>query len=558
MFPEATLAGTARGPNRSDLLTSSVVVRGAILLGFSLLVVLSWTRNVNWDEFYLLSRIHEHLAGSLETPMQTFHVHLFGWLAQVPGTEMTQILVARLCMTGLFAWTAWSIHRIATQLGDRRTADIAVLAFLTSGFALAHGTSFRADPIAAACLMGALAIVMTGRMSLWQILAVAILSTLAVLVPIKSALYLPAFLGALLWRSDRLAVLARIVLAGLIALPILAGLFTLHVASLPAPPEASALDNAGAAASKTLVQSGFFPRSNTALLWALLSLGPITLAVIGLLRAGSLRRGILFLSFALPLIASVILYRNAFAYFFPFIVPPLMVIVAFGAMRVGRGPVLACAIALSLVSGFWQGMRSLGEHAALQRATIAEVHRLFPEPVHYIDHNAMISTFPRELFFMSSWGIEGYHGVGVPVMAAYLEEHAPPLLLTNRWALHQTMTASEMTDDPHALLPEDQAVLRASYIHYSGTIWLAGLEMTLGSETAAHALPIPGRYRLESPVDLIIDGRRVSDGDIIEGSGLVTISGPLGTDVRLIWHTDAVQDEGALPKGWLYAGFWRL
>ena len=159
---------------------------------------------------------------------------------------------------------------------------------------------------------------------------------------------------------------------------------------------------------------------------------------------------------------------------------------------------------------------------------------------------------------MSNLGIECYHGVGVPVMAAYLEEHAPPLLLTNRWALHQTMTASEMTDDPHALLPEDQAVLRASYIHYSGTIWLAGLEMTLGSETAAHALPIPGRYRLESPVDLIIDGRRVSDGDIIEGSGLVTISGPLGTDVRLIWHTDAVQDEGALPKGWLYAGFWRL
>ncbi|MEM1088619.1 MAG: hypothetical protein AAGH90_12910, partial [Pseudomonadota bacterium] len=138
MFPEATLAGTTQEPNRSDVLTSSVVVRGAILLGFALLVVLSWTRNVNWDEFYFLSRIHEHLAGRLETPMQTFHVHLFGWLAHIPGTEMIQIFVARLCMTGLFAWTAWSIHRIATQLGDRRTADIAVLAFLTSGFALAH------------------------------------------------------------------------------------------------------------------------------------------------------------------------------------------------------------------------------------------------------------------------------------------------------------------------------------------------------------------------------------------------------------------------------------
>ncbi|MES0827008.1 hypothetical protein [Ruegeria sp. SCP11] len=558
MHPDATLSGAAPEPNRSDMLTSSGVVRGAILVGFALLVVLSWTRNVNWDEFYFLSLIHDNLAGRLETPMQTFHVHAFGWLAHVPGNEMMQIFVARLCMTGLFTWTAWSIHRIATHLCDRRAADIAVLAFLTSGFALAHGTSFRADPIAAACLMGALSIMMTGRMSLWQIITVAILSALALLVTIKAALYLPAFLGALVWRSDRIAVAGRIVLAGMIALAITAGLFALHVSALPAPPEASTVDNASAAASKTLVQSGFFPRSETALLWAVLSLGPITLAAIGMLRAGSLRRGIMLVSFALPLLASVIFYRNAFPYFFPYIVPPLMVVVAFGAMRVGRGPLLASIIALSLVSGTWQGMKALGENAGLQRATIAEVHRLFPEPVHYIDHNAMISTFPRELFFMSSWGIESYHGVGEPVMAAYLEKHAPPLLLTNRWALHQTMTASEITDLPYTLLPDDQAVLRASYVHYSGTIWLAGLEMTLGSETTAHALPIPGRYRLESPVALIIDGRRVSGGDIIEGSGVVTISGPVGTEVRLIWHTDAVQDEGALPHGWLYAGFWRL
>ncbi|MEM9425128.1 MAG: hypothetical protein AAGA06_00355 [Pseudomonadota bacterium] len=558
MPPEATLSSAAPEPNRSELLPSSGVVRGAILVGFALLLVLSWTRNVNWDEFYFLSLVHDNLAGRLDTPMQTFHVHAFRWLAFVPGNEMMQIFVARLCMTGLFVWTAWSIHRIATQLSDRRTADIAVLGFLTSGFALAHGTSFRADPIAAACLMGALSMMMTGRMSLWQIIAVAVLSAFALLVTIKSALYLPAFLGALVWRSDRIAVAGRIVLAGLIALAIAAGLFALHVAALPAPPEASALDNASAAASKTLVQSGLFPRSETALLWAVLSLGPITLAVIGMLRAGSLRQGIMLVSFALPLLASVIFYRNAFPYFFPYVVPPLMVVVAFGAMRVGRGPLLAGLIALSLVSGIWQGIKALGENAELQRATIAEVHRLFPEPVHYIDHNAMISTFPRELFFMSSWGIEGYRSVGEPVMAAYLEKHAPPLLLANRWALHQAMTAPEVTDLPYALLPEDQAVLRASYVHYSGAIWLAGLEMTLGSETTARALPIPGRYRLESPVALMIDGRRVSDGDIIEGSGLVTISGPVGTDVRLIWHTEAVQDEGALPHGRLYARFWRL
>lgn len=558
MPPEATLSGAAPEPNRSGTLASPEVVRGAILIGFAFLVVLSWTRNVNWDEFYFLSLVHTNLAGRLETPMQTFHVHLFGWLANVPGNEMMQIFVARLFMTGLFSWTAWSIHRIATQLSDRRAADVAVLAFLTSGFALAHGTSFRADPIAAACLMGALSIMMTGRMSLWQIITVAVLSALALLITIKAALYLPAFLGVLAWRLDRIAVAGRIVLAGLFALAIAACLFALHVAALPAPPHASALDNSSAAASKTLVQSGFFPRSETALLWAFLSLGPIVLAAIGILRAGSLRRGILLVSFALPLVLSVIFYRNAFPYFFPYIVPPLMVVVACGALYVRGTSLLTGLIVLSVMSGVWQGMKAFGENAKLQRATIAEVHRLFPQPVYYIDHNAMVSTFPRELFFMSSWGVEAYRDEGKPVMADYLEKHAPPLLLANRWALHQAMIAPEIVDFPHALLPEDQAVLRSSYVHYSGTIWLAGIEMVLASETTVKALPIPGRYRLESPAVLVIDGSQVARGDIIEGSGSVTINGPVGADVRLVWHTDAVHDEGALPDGWLYAGFWRL
>ncbi|MEM6407571.1 MAG: hypothetical protein AAF700_04050 [Pseudomonadota bacterium] len=560
MSPEGTPLDAASEPDRTDLLSLSGVVRVAIMFGFGLLIVMSWTRNVNWDEFYFLSKIHDYLAGRLETPMQTFHVHLFIWLARMPGDEMMQIFVARLCMTGLFVWTAWSIHRIAIQLSDQQTADIAVLAFLTSGFALAHGTSFRADPIAAAFLMGALAIMMTERMSLWQIIVVATLSALALLVTIKAALYLPVFLGVLVWRSDRIAITGRIALAGLIALPIAVGLFTLHEGTLPAPPETGALDNAGAAASKTLVQSGLFPRSETALLWALLSLGPTTLALIGILRAGSLRRGVLLVSFALPLIVSVIFYRNAFPYFFPYIVPPLMVVAAVGAARLrnGSGALLTGLIVLSLASGIWQGAKAFGENANLQRATIAEVHRLFPEPVHYIDHNAMIATFPRELFFMSSWGIENYRDAGVPVMADYIQEHAPPLLLANRLALLETMAGTEVIDHPHGLLPEDQAVLRASYIHYSGPIWLAGLEATLGSETVSGRLPIPGRYRLESPVPVVIDGRRVSDGEVIEGSGEVEMSGPVGIEVRLIWHTDTVQDDGALPLGWVYAPFWKL
>jgi hypothetical protein len=39
---------------------------------------------INWDEFYFLARILEFRRGELSNPMQTFHVHLFGWLAMLP------------------------------------------------------------------------------------------------------------------------------------------------------------------------------------------------------------------------------------------------------------------------------------------------------------------------------------------------------------------------------------------------------------------------------------------------------------------------------------------
>ena len=174
MLREENFAGALSEAHILDILRDRRTLR-AFIGGFSiLLIVLAWTRNVNWDEFYFLSLVHEHLNGRLDRPMQTGFVHGFGWLARLPGDEMDQIFIARLVMTALFATTAYSVHRIAAHLSDRASADVAVLAFITSGFALAHGTSFRADPIAAALLMGALAMMATTRMKAWQVAAGAV------------------------------------------------------------------------------------------------------------------------------------------------------------------------------------------------------------------------------------------------------------------------------------------------------------------------------------------------------------------------------------------------
>ncbi|PVA07085.1 hypothetical protein DC363_08080 [Thalassorhabdomicrobium marinisediminis] len=534
------------------------VMRAVAVVATTILVALAWTRNVNWDEFYFLSQVYANQDGRLDRPLQTAFVHAFGWIAHVPGHEMGQIFVARLVMTALFATTVFSIHRISRELTERDAADIAVIAFLTSGFVLAHSTSFRADPIAAAFLMGALAIMMTGRMSAWQIVAVALLSAGGLLVTIKAVFYLPAYLGALVWRWDDRRVVLRILLAGIIGLAVAAGLYIGHAAGIVSAPGNETTANAHNALTTALLDAGLVPRSREALLWALLSIGAVMLALLGLTAPGSIRTRLVRMGLVLPLVLSVLFYRNAFPYFFAYITPPFMVVAAVGASALGRGRALGALVTLMLATGTGQAVKALSEGAGLQRATLAEVHRLFPDPVHYIDHNAMVASFPRADFFMSTWGLARYRAAGQPVMADQIEHTAPPLLLANRWALHHAMTAPRVQDHPMLLLPDDQAVLRSAYVHYSGVIWLAGREVMLGAEPETIVLPIPGRYRLESAAPVMIDGQMLTDGMTLDISTPVVATGAANQSFRLVWDTHGAPRPNALPSGGVYAGFWQL
>lgn len=538
-------------------------LRAAIFLAFCVLVLLAFTRNVNWDEFYFLSLVHAYLDGRLDRPLQTFHVHFFGWLAALPGDEMTQITAARLIMTVLLGLTAASIWRIARSFPDHNNqgaiaALIAVLAYLTSGFVLPHGASFRADPIAAALLMSALAILMTGRLSALKIGATAVLGALALVITIKSVLYVPAILGALIWRSSERGMWMRFLLAALAALLLAACLFMWHSAGVQAGPGKDSVSNASDALSTTLLHSRLVPRLAEVLMWLFLSFSPIMLALIGVVQAHQNRLRVTLVFFMLPTVLSVIFYRNAFAYFFPFIVPPLIVAVAVGVAQIRPASRLRIYVALMLIAGFWQAQNAVSEGSIRQRQIIAEVHRLFPKPVHYIDQNAMIASFPRETFFMSTWGIAQYRAQGRPVMADLIARTAPPLLLTGRRKLHLVMTDPMAATNPALLLPEDIKVLRESYVHYAGAIWLAGREVTLGDDPLTLTIPMPGRYRIESPVEVTVDGILTRDGDVIDLVGTVTLSGAKGSFVRLIWDTGVSGPPPSLPEHNLYAAFLQI
>jgi hypothetical protein len=552
MSAEATVLPDAQ---RGNVLQAAVT--GGISACFATLIVLCFTRNVNWDEFYYLSFVHDALNGRLDRPMQTFHVHFFGWLARVPGGEVDQIAAARLVMVAMVAVTCVGIQRIGARLADPFAGRVAVLAYLASGFVLAHGASFRTDPIAASLLMTALALMLTTPMRIGQMVAVALLCAVAVLVTIKSGLWLPAFLAALLYRWPDRAVVLRCLIAGLLALGLAALLLLLHSATLQPSAENATASNARAALDTTFLAGPPFPRWNEARLWALLSLSALLLAALGLAGARPRRQAAVLAGFALPL-ASIILYRNAFPYFFPFITAPLMLVVAVGAARLDRADRLAAPVVGMLALALVQTVLALREDNALQRATLAEVHRLFPDPVPYIDQHRMLSSFPGQGFFMSTWGIEAYLRAEVPVFGAILAEHQPPLLLANREELLVSVRDGAAGSGP--LLPDDRQVLHDSYLHYDGAIWLAGRALTGAGADQTFAMPFAGRYRLQATAPVSIDGVTVAPDEVlILDGGAHVLSAPIGLPIRLIWATPtASASEPDLPETGLYSGFWRL
>jgi len=533
------------------------VQRIAIVGFFATLIALSFTRNVHWDEFYFLSHVHAWLDGRLDRPMQTFFVHGFGWLAQIGDNEITQIVAARLMMVGCLALTSVAIYRVAAAMTDGTAARLAVLGFLTSGFVLPYGASFRADPIAASLLMTAVATMMTSRMSIPAILVVALCSALAILVTIKAAIYLPVYIGAMLYRAQERGVLLRILLAGCLAL-FLGGLaYVWHVSGLTVAPGNDTATNAEDALVTVMLSGVLFPRSSDILLWVLLSLPSLFLALVAL-RGNSAQpgRSVLWM-LALPLM-SLVVYRNAFPYFFPFLIPPILVLTAVGAYRLCDDRRLNFVVVGMLTIGLGQAVSSAREFNFVQRDTLNEVHLLFPDPVPYIDQHGMVSSFPRQGFFMSTWGLQNYRASGQPIFADIISRTSPPLLLANRFELAQAVRFGDTRTG--ALLPEDQAILRESYTHYAGAIWLAGKDFTGTGRDEVISVPIVGRYRVEASGPVTIDGVFFASGDQLDlGTASHRVNAPDGAQVRLIWAAAAItKPPPDLPEEGLYSGFWRL
>ncbi|MEP0191482.1 MAG: hypothetical protein ABJP70_12760 [Erythrobacter sp.] len=503
-------------------------------------------RSINWDEFWFYGQVETVARGEFMQPLQTIHTRFFFWLPAMAGSEIDHILIARIFMLACLSITATGIYAVAQKFSDHRTALLAAAAYLAAGFTLQHGASFRVDPIVTALLTTSLAIAARTRLSAPTILALGALIGLAAMVTIKFVLWAPAFAGIALYRWEdenwNWQYLARWVAAGAVALGVFALLYTFH--SSGAAETFSASDSLNGSANKMfglagqaqmlIALKGIF----TALpLMALIAFAPWVI----LRKNWTWQRKLALLCIWLPVLTPLF-YRNAWPYFYVFILPPVAIVAALSipafVNRYGR------ASAVAAIAGFALLVWALDTRGVTQnqRQVNAAVHQAFPEPVNYFDCCGMIGTFRKQNRFRTSWGIENYLAVGRPTLLETMREIPVPLMLDNKREFVPIFEGETIA----TLHSDDVAALRNTYIALWGDIYVAGRSVEPGTRLDWDVL-VPGTYKVQG--QLVINGREIAEGGLIKLPRGINVLENLGSNTgTLIWGAETRVPDGDEPE----------
>lgn len=532
-----------RSLRRAPGLSTERFLFAAIIGCFALQAWLVFKLSINWDEYRFLADVHLLARGELTAAVQTFHSHFFQWLLWLPGNEIDQIIAARFVMLLLEMGTAAMIYRCARRFAGPEASLICVLCYLTTSYVMRHGASFRFDPLSTFLLMAAVTLLTTVRLRLATVGTVGALVAVAALITIKSVFYVPTLVLLAWWRADgvedrRMAWL-KLLAGSAIGGAVLLLLYVYHQSFIAE--SIAAQDIVSGSVEKTIGESGFLPglswllRSflESPLNWLTL-MGGITLAMRSLLRArrGERSRAIALISFGLPL-CTLLFYRNAFPYYYVFMLAPAAVLAALFAESI------VPRIRLDLIGAALLGLGAVHTFVALspvlaaQRTTLEAIHFIFPDPVAYIDRSSMVASSRKEGFFMSSWGTEVYRAAGRPIMWEILTERRPAYVLINSPILEWAV-AGEGTD--RRMLPEDTAVLRNNFIPHWGPVWVAGKRLNLTDRSITFDILIAGPYTVESSSHVSIDGKNRLPGAVSTlRAGRHTIIGSPGQSVTLRW-----------------------
>ena len=528
-----------RAAGKSDLSArllarDGVIFAAAVAAALVFKLVLAFRMNVHWDEFYFLSLVHDYLRGALASRLQTFHVHLFSWLPALGTGEIEQIVAGRTVMALVAIGSALAVYGIARQFMPRVAALFGLLSYLSVSMVVEYGASFRADPPAVFLSLLALLLILRRPDRLAVLALAGALMAVAMMITIKSVFYLGVVGIVILCMCGGMRARLRAAAAFGVALGVVfALLYAIHAGSLSLAPPQATTSALGQTASKMFL-SGLLPRWQALLIavvgnlqfWVLLAAGGLIAwrAARDPASPGGLRKW-LPLVLCLPILTPLF-YRNAFPYYYAFLLPPGAVLAGLAnnggrprALEAGRpraaAPVTTLIVAQCvMLAGFL--LLQLPDRIAPQRAVLAAIHTMFPEPVHYIDGSAVVATFPWSGFFMSRWGVDSYRAAGRPVFADIVARDQPPLLIVDALSLQAALVPGHPVIPEGELLPDDIAFLNAHYVQLWGMLFVPGKRFSGTAQgDGAFDIAIAGDYRFEAAGAAELDGQAVSPGAVV-------------------------------------------
>lgn len=510
---------------------------------------LVFNRAINWDEFYHYSQVELFIRGNLSQPLQTFYVRLFQWLPLLPGTGVDHIVFARIFMFACEIVAAMGIVILAARFTDRTTGLLCVLAYLSSGFVLQHGFSFRTDPMLAALLVSALCVLGCTRFRGGWIAVFGVLLALAAMLSIKFVLYAPAFVGLAWWRWKDAgygwAFPLRVVTAlsfGVVAF----GLLYLYHSTAGVT-----VQTAGEAIVQNSANKMFFIGipiywmlmlkfvSISVFLVGMIVLFPLALFKSDLGLSAKVALGGLFLP-----ITALAFYFNSLPYFYTFILPPVAIACALPIAMVTRrygAAIVAVSFAL-LAANIW--LREDRGVLDRQRQIQTAARAIFPGSISYFDFCGILPWQDKANAFMTLWGAENYRQGFVPPMREVMQKKTVPLVVEMGGMFTDVLT----TNDPQPMfLPQDVAAMRETYLPFWGPFWVAGKKIPANARAMDAEFLVPGPYTLSGGA-IEVDGRRVEVGEVVRlDRGVHSLAATGAKAAQLTWGNHLRKPEGEPP-----------
>ncbi|MCI0429726.1 MAG: hypothetical protein L0210_04175, partial [Rhodospirillales bacterium] len=476
----------------------------------------------------------------------------------VSGNEVTQIIAARGVMYAVGLGSCLLTYSIGRLYLSRMAALFAVLVYLSFTHMIEHGTAFRADPIGAVVFLAAVYLVLRRPGSRIAGAVAGLVMAVGLLITIKAAIHLVGFVALfvalLLTAPRRLPVLWQFAcfVAALGAGTWL--LLRLHQLGLSAGDTAVAAQ-LGGTASKVVMTDNFIPRWDqlkvslvrNALLWAILAAGAVVLVRNAVQRpAGEMRRLLVLGSFLVPVL-SVVVYRNAFPYFYVYILSPAVLLSGLVAEHIltlqARWPRRVVTLALGGLVGITAGnafanyWEDAGDETTMQRQVVDAVHRIFPEPVPYLSGRFTIASFPNVGFFMSSWGMEGYEAANRAMLAEPIAAQRPVFVFADAIPLYAALERVDLPPELPRLVEADRAAVAENYIPHWGWVYVAGKQFAFESVAAREfSVLVPGIYTLEGTGEAVIDGRSYRPGETVRLDPAIHSIAPGSAPARLTLH----------------------